>query len=403
MGEGEREGTDGAFFLGAAAINYSRSRPNRKGPAAMSSFYQLEFEKPVLEIERQIEALEQQAKQATSRPAPVGNAEGEGVAYTFVPGEGDEYSPAAVAAKIEHLRREHSRTLADVYANLSAWDTVRVSRHPKRPQTRDYIDLICTDFCELHGDRRYGDDPAMVTGFARIGSIKCMVIGHQKGKSTQEKIACHFGCAHPEGYRKALAKMQLAEKYGLPIVTFVDTPGAYPGVGAEQRGQAEAIAVNMREMSRLKTPIVSIVIGEGGSGGALGIAVADQVAMLQNSWYSVISPEGCAAILWKQANEQTNTAAATALKLTAKDNLALGIIDSIIPEPAGGAHRDPKATSLAVERWVTEQLQELKRHNPAVLPERRYERFRKLGAWLETSPDTGGTTLAGSSSLAGAP
>jgi acetyl-CoA carboxylase carboxyl transferase subunit alpha len=170
-------------------------------------------------------------------------------------------------------------------------------------------------------------------------------------------------------------------------VTFVDTPGAYPGVGAEQRGQAEAIAVNMREMSRLKTPIVSVVIGEGGSGGALGIAVADQVAMLQNSWYSVISPEGCAAILWKQANEQTNAAAASALKLTATDNLSLGIIDAIIPEPPGGAHRDPKATAQSLERWVTEQIQELKRHNPATLPEKRYERFRKLGALLETSPE----------------
>jgi acetyl-CoA carboxylase carboxyl transferase subunit alpha len=266
---------------------------------------------------------------------------------------------------------------------------VRVSRHPKRPQTRDYIDMICKDFCELHGDRRFGDDPAMVTGFARIGSSKCMVIGHHKGRNTQEKIACHFGCAHPEGYRKALAKMQLAEKYGLPIVTFVDTPGAYPGVGAEQRGQAEAIAVNMREMSRLKTPIVSVVIGEGGSGGALGIAVSDQVAMLQNSWYSVISPEGCAAILWKQANEQTNAAAATALKLTARDNLALGIIDAIIDEPLGGAHRDPKGTAEAVERWVTERIQELSRLNRASLPEMRYERFRKLGAWLETGPGSG--------------
>jgi acetyl-CoA carboxylase carboxyl transferase subunit alpha len=349
----------------------------------MSSFYQLEFEKPALEIERQIEALEAQVQQARLRAAP-GTGAGE---YTFVPDGAPDFSPASAEAQIQDLRRRHAETLTRIYTSLTPWDTVRVSRHPRRPQTRDYIDMICTDFCELHGDRRFGDDPAMVTGFARVGSVKCMVIGHHKGRSTQEKISCHFGCAHPEGYRKALAKMQLAEKYALPIVTFVDTPGAYPGVGAEQRGQAEAIAVNMREMSRLKTPIVSIVIGEGGSGGALGIAVADQVAMLQNSWYSVISPEGCAAILWKQANEQTNAAAAAALKLTARDNLALGIIDTIIPEPAGGAHRDPKATAQAVERWITDQLQELKRHNPAVLPEHRYERFRKLGAWLETNPE----------------
>lgn len=367
----------------------------------MSSFYQLEFEKPVLELERQIEALEGQLRLMKGRAeaaAALGVADGEG-GYTFVP-EAPAMSSGSVESRIAELRREHADALARVYSNLTAWDTVRVSRHPKRPQTRDYIELLCTDFCELHGDRRYGDDPAMVTGFARIGSSKCMVIGHQKGRSTQEKIACHFGCAHPEGYRKALAKMQLAEKYKLPIVTFVDTPGAYPGIGAEQRGQAEAIAVNMREMSRLKTPIVSVVIGEGGSGGALGIAVADQVAMLQNSWYSVISPEGCAAILWKQANEQTNSAAAAELKLTAKDNISLGIIDAIIPEPAGGAHRDPKATAQAVERWISEQIQELKRHNPAVLPEKRYERFRKLGSWLESSPEaTGGgsrVTVAGS-------
>jgi acetyl-CoA carboxylase carboxyl transferase subunit alpha len=270
-----------------------------------------------------------------------------------------------------------------VYANLSPWDTVRVARHPARPQTRDYIQAICKEFTELHGDRRFGDDPAMVCGFARIGSIKCMIVGHQKGRTTQEKIACHFGCAHPEGYRKALAKMRTAEKFGLPIVTFVDTPGAYPGIGAEQRGQAEAIAVNLRDMSRLKTPIVSIVIGEGGSGGALGIAVADRVAMLQHSWYSVISPEGCAAILWKTANEQTNTAAATSLKLTSRDNLELGIIDDVIEEPLGGAHRDPAGAASNLEKWIVEQLQELRRISPATLPQKRYERFRKLGSFIE--------------------
>src|SRR5690606_2018477 len=207
-------------------------------------------------------------------------------------------------------------------------------------------------------------------------SIKCMLIAHHKGRSTQEKLECHFGCAHPEGYRKALLKMKLAEKMKLPVVTLVDTPGAYPGVGAEQRGQAEAIAVNLREMSRLRTPIISVVIGEGGSGGALGIAVADRVAMMENSWYTVISPEGCAAILWKQANEQTNAAAARALRLTARDNLELGIIDDIVPEPLGGAHRDPAGAAGNLERWILKSLDELRSQNPATLPGRRYERFR---------------------------
>jgi acetyl-CoA carboxylase carboxyl transferase subunit alpha len=235
----------------------------------------------------------------------------------------------------------------------------------------------------LHGDRRFGDDPAIVTGFGRIGPLKCLIVGHQKGKETSEKIACHFGCAHPEGYRKALAKMKLAEKFGVPVVTFVDTPGAYPGLGAEQRGQAEAIAVNLREMAVLRVPIVSIVIGEGGSGGALGIAVADKVAMLQHSWYSVISPEGCAAILWKEANEKTNNAAAKALRLTARDNIELGIIDEIIPEPIGGAHRDPRGTGENLSRWIVSRLQELKQLPIDRLLEDRYQRFRKMGEFYE--------------------
>ncbi len=364
----------------------------------MSSFYTLDFEKPLLEIERQIEALAERIKGLDSSGAGVGPPESGPFPLVAEVGP-DAADPPADAPqlndRLEELKRIHSETLGLIYADLSPWDTVRVARHPKRPQTRDYIEMICKDFCELHGDRRFGDDPAMVVGFARIGSIKCLIVGHQKGRSTQEKIACHFGCAHPEGYRKALAKMLLAEKFGLPIVTFVDTPGAYPGIGAEQRGQAEAIAVNMREMSRLKTPIVSVVIGEGGSGGALGIAVADQVAMLRHSWYSVISPEGCAAILWKQANEQTNAAAATSLRLTAPDNLELGIIDAIIEEPLGGAHRDPRAAALAVERWVVDRLLELRGHKPALLPSKRYERFRGLGACIEAqAPEGAGAAVA---------
>lgn len=348
----------------------------------MSTFYQLDFEKPVIEIEKQIEAVSDRLRKL-----------GPGGSVATMPQTGADPEDGAAGAldaaglerELAQLKQRHVEQLERAYANLSPWDTVRVARHPKRPQTRDYIEMIGKDFAELHGDRRFGDDPAMVVGFARVGSTKVLVVGHQKGKTTHEKIACHFGCAHPEGYRKAMAKMKLAEKFGLPIVTFVDTPGAYPGLGAEARGQAEAIAVNLRDMARLKTPIVSIVIGEGGSGGALGIAVADRVAMLSNSWYSVISPEGCAAILWKQANEQTNNAAAIALKLTAKDNLSLGIIDAVIQEPAGGAHREPKKTAHAMERWILDQLEELRSFAPATLPQRRYDRFRKLGSYTETS------------------
>jgi len=331
----------------------------------MSTFYQLEFEKPVAAIEAEIK-LTQQAIESPGVEVPaLGGIE----APDIKPNQSD----------IALLEKRRVQMLKDVYTDLSPWNTVRVARHPNRPQSRDYIKHICRDFCELHGDRNFGDDPALITGFGRIGNRKCLIVGHQKGKTTQEKLACHFGCAHPEGYRKALAKMKIAEKFGLPIVTFVDTPGAYPGLGAEERGQAEAIAVNLREMSRLKVPIVSIVIGEGGSGGALGIAVADRVAMLQYSWYSVISPEGCAAILWKQANEQTNTAAAIALNLTANDNIKNGIVDSIINEPLGGAHRDHESASTLLQSWIETQLDELCEQSPEDLVEGRYQRFRKLG------------------------
>lgn len=337
----------------------------------MATFYQLDFERPLREIERQIE----DAGRIPSAPIA---ALPEGVDASAV--------VATPSIDVEELRLKHRTMLKELYGNLTAWDTVRVARHPQRPQTRDYIQAMCRDFCELHGDRRYGDDPAIVTGFARIESIKVLIVGHHKGRNTQEKLACHFGCAHPEGYRKALAKMQLAEKFGLPIVTLVDTPGAYPGLGAEQRGQAEAIAVNLREMSRLKTPIVSVVIGEGGSGGALGIAVSDRVAMMEYAWYSVISPEGCAAILWKHANEQSNTAAARALKLTARDNLEFGIVDEVITEPLGGAHRDNAAAADNLRKWIVSQLHDLKRVDPDVLVKRRYERFRKLGSFRELPP-----------------
>lgn len=332
----------------------------------MATFYQLDFEKPVLELEERIVSAEKLGGRVEVPALP-----------------GVEPQPDEPSPDTDALRRERDALLVTLYTRLSPWNTVRVARHPDRPQSRDYIARMCRDFCELHGDRRYGDDPAIVTGFGRIGSRKVLIVGHQKGRNTQEKLSCHFGCAHPEGYRKALAKMELAAKFGVPIVTLVDTPGAYPGLGAEERGQAEAIAVNMREMSRLPVPIVSVVIGEGGSGGALGIAVADRVAMLRHSWYSVISPEGCAAILWKQANEQTNTAAADALKLTANDNLALGIVDSVIDEPLGGAHRDPDGAARSLEAWIGPTLDALCLIPPPALVEARYTRFRRLGAYEE--------------------
>jgi acetyl-CoA carboxylase carboxyl transferase subunit alpha len=348
----------------------------------MSSFYQLDFERPIRELEQQIEAAEARLKAASAGTELVGIPPG--VAPMVASLDEVEAIPTdELPAHIESLKTRLTETTGKLYEHLSPWDTVRVARHPARPQTRDYIQLMCKDFCELQGDRRFGDDPAIVTGFARLDSTKVLIVGHHKGRNTQEKIACHFGCAHPEGYRKALAKMQLAEKFGVPIVTLVDTPGAYPGLGAEQRGQAEAIAVNMREMSRLKTPIVSVVIGEGGSGGALGIAVSDRVAMMQFAWYSVISPEGCAAILWKTANEQTNTAAAKSLKLTATDNLELGIVDHIVEEPLGGAHRNAAAAADTLKKWILTQLGTLKATPLDALLQQRYDRFRKLGTYQE--------------------
>ena len=311
--------------------------------------YTLAFEQPVTDLEEQIERL-------TTRD------------------DAESY-----ADELSSLRSSRDSLLAKLYTDLNPWDTVRVARHPARPQTSDYIAAMCRDFRELHGDRHFGDDPAIITGLGRIGPHKVMIVGHQKGKSTQEKIACHFGCAHPEGYRKALLKMKLAEKFNLPIVTFIDTPGAYPGIKAEERGQAEAIAVNLREMARIRTPIVSVVIGEGGSGGALGIGVADRVGMLEYSWYSVISPEGCAAILWKAANEETNRAAADGLALTARDNMKNGLIDEVIREPLGGAHRDTQGAAELLQRWIIERLRELKRFKPQTLVERRYQKFRTIG------------------------
>ena len=315
--------------------------------------YELEFERPLIQLERQVADLELHMKQ----------------------------TGLDLSAEVRKLRDNHTAMLRKTYANLTPWQIVQVARHPGRPKTVDYLRLIVKDFCELHGDRRFGDDRAVLTGFGRIGQHKCMLVAHNKGRDTKERITANFGMPHPEGYRKALLKMQLAEKYGVPIVTLIDTPGAYPGIGAEERGQAEAIAVNLLEMSRLKVPIVAIVIGEGGSGGALGIGVADRVAMLQYAWYSVISPEGCAAILWKTGAEAAK--AASALKLTANDNLKNSIVDSVIDEPLGGAHRNPAAAADALEKFITKNLRELSRLKPDTLLQKRFERFRKIGAPVE--------------------
>ncbi len=256
-----------------------------------------------------------------------------------------------------------------------------VARHPKRPVLRDYLAACVKDFCELHGDRCFADDKAMVTGFGRIGGQKVLVIGHDKGKETKEKIERHFGCAHPEGYRKALLKMRLAEKFKLPVVCIIDTQGAYPGDKAEERGISQAIAVNLMEMSRLRVPVVCVVIGEGGSGGALGIGVGDRVAMFEHAYYSVITPEGCAAILWKTAEQAP--AAARALKCTARELKKLDLVDEILSEPLGGGHRDPVAMAATFEKYVVETLRELKRVRLDTLLKRRYERIRSLGSFFE--------------------
>lgn len=283
------------------------------------------------------------------------------------------------ADEIRRMRRELMNLKRKIYGNLTPWQTVEVARHPQRPQTVDYIDLIFHDFVELHGDRAFGDDRAIRSGLTRLGDYRVMLIGHQKGHNLKEKGECMYGCAHPEGYRKALNRMRMAAKYHLPIICFIDTPGAYPGIGAEERGQAQLIATNLLEMSRLPTIVLCVVIGEGGSGGALGIGIGDWVGMLEHAYYSVISPEGCAGILWKEANERTRPLAAEALKLTARDLFGLRVIDEIIPEPLGGAHRDPREMGNILKRYLLHHLRELRNLSTEDLLEHRYQKFRRMG------------------------
>ncbi len=314
---------------------------------------ELEFEKPVVELERAIEKLKNSA------------AENKG-----------DFGPhiAELEKKCEDRKRE-------IYDALSPWQTVQVARHPKRPVLHDYISLIFKDFVELHGDRYYGDDRALIGGFAKLDTHKVMLIGHSKGKNIEENVRRNFGMAKPEGYRKALRLMRLAEKFNVPVVSFIDTSGAYPGLDAEQRGQAEAIARNLTEMAKLEIPIVAIVTGEGGSGGALGIGVADSVLMLANAVYSVISPEGCASILWRDASYSAQ--AAESLKITAKSLLSLGVIDEIVKEPAGGAHSNHQATADAVKSALLKHLKKLTPLSPQKLIQRRFEKFSEMGKFTK--------------------
>lgn len=314
-----------------------------------SNIVYLEFEKNIKKLDLQIEELRRLSS-----------------------AKGIDYS-----TEIRQLDHKKVSELKNLYSSLSPWQTVQVARHPKRPLFEDYLNMMVKDFRELHGDRCFGDDKAIITGFGRIQREKVLVIGQNKGRSTKEKIVCNFGCANPEGYRKALLKMKLAEKFHLPIVTFIDTPGAYPGIGAEERGQAQAIAENLCRMSSLRVPIICICIGEGGSGGALGIGVGDKMAMLEFSYYSVISPEGCAAILWRDGSQAPD--AAEALKLTSKDLFKLKLVDAVIQEPVGGAHRNIHDTVYNVENYILKTLRELKTLKIDTLLEKRYDKLRSIG------------------------
>ncbi len=316
-----------------------------------AGLHRLPLEKPIYELEDRIAALE---------AAPLGERQQE---------------------DLRRLKRELVEVQRQVFGALDPWQTVEVARHPNRPKTSDYLGLVFDEFVELHGDRCFGDDPAMLSGFAKLDQYKVLVIGHQKGKTLAERQACHFGCAHPEGYRKAMGKMRLAAKYGLPVICLIDTPGAYPGVGAEERGQAQVIAESMFLMATLPVPIVCVVIGEGGSGGALGIGVGDRVAVLEHAYYSVISPEGCAGILWKSVEYKAD--AARALRIRSRDLKEFGVIDAVIEEPAGGAHRHPRQMAVRLKTFLVRSLRELVAQPRDVLLEARYEKFRRMGVFLD--------------------
>lgn len=297
--------------------------------------------------------------------------------------EGEPNPSAHVKAAIRNLRVEMKRKTREIFDNLDPSEICKVARHPERPQTLDYLELVFDEFVELHGDKSFADDPAMLSGFAKLEDRKVMFVGQHKGRNLDERNAHNYGMANPEGYRKAMAKMETAAKFGLPIICFIDTPGAYPGPGAEERGQAYQIAVNLRDMSRLKTPIICVVIGEGGSGGALGIGIGDHICVLQFAYYSVISPEGCAGILLKGATPDLVAQAASALKFTSSHLLDLGVIDEIIPEPLGGAHRDHRAMATTLKQSLLSNLKSLSSIPKDELPDRRYDKFRRIGVFEE--------------------
>jgi acetyl-CoA carboxylase carboxyl transferase subunit alpha len=322
--------------------------------------YYLEFEKPIEELELKIDELKRLS-------------------------DGKDYD---ITSEIKKLEKKARDLRNEIFQNLSSWQKTQIARHPDRPYTLDYVGMLVEDFIELHGDRMFSDDLSIVGGLGKVGGIPVVVMGHQKGRGVKERIKRNFGQPQPEGYRKALRLMKLAERFKKPVVTFIDTPGAFPGIGAEERGQAEAIARNLLEMSRLRTPIVSVVIGEGGSGGAIAIGVADRLFMLEYSTYSVISPEGCASILWRKNGDlktEDFSRAADALKPTAKDLIEFNVINAVIPEPPGGAHRDPQAAAKSIREAVVQAIEELRTKPPGKLIEERYKKLRKIGSFIEAA------------------
>jgi acetyl-CoA carboxylase carboxyl transferase subunit alpha len=316
-------------------------------------FHPLDFEKPIVELERRLQDLKNHSDQ----------------------------HELDFDSEVEAMENKIRETRRAIYDNLTAWQRVQLARHIQRPFALDYVSLCFTDWIELHGDRVFGDDKAMPGGLAKLGQHRCVIVMHQKGRDTKENVKRNFGSAHPEGYRKALRLMRLAEKFGLPVISLIDTPGAFPGIGSEERHIAEAIAVNLREMMNLRVPIIAAVIGEGGSGGALGIGVADRVLILENAYYSVISPEACSAILWKDRRHAAE--AAEALKLTAQDLIGLGVVDEIVPEPEGGAHRDPDLAAANLGTALRQNLELITAKPLKELMQQRYKKFRKLGKFTE--------------------
>ena len=317
----------------------------------------LDFERPIYELESKIQELK----------------------------EFGSSKNISLDTEIKKLEQKLEKLRQEIYSHLTVWRRVQIARHPDRPYTIDYIRMLMTDFIELHGDREFADDLAIVSGFAKIDGKKVLVLGHQKGRDTKENLKRNFGCAHPEGYRKAMRLMRLAEKFGLAIIIFIDTPGAYPGVGAEERGQAQAIAANLRDMFELSVPIIATVIGEGGSGGALGIGIADRVCIFQHAYYSVISPEGCASILWRSSAKAPE--AAEALKITGEDLLKFGVVDEVIPEPLGGVHKDPETAAANLKKTILKYLEELSLLPKEELLKNRYQKFRKIGMFVEKNPE----------------